>query len=203
MSDRVGTGLLSAGIVALMAGIVMADGNVMRASFWGWRVLFQAGILTVCLGVYTIFLEPDTTIEIIVATGIGVLGQLSVSLVILVAGGGEFGMYTLLVSVVPLLPMAVGYMAGALHTVPELPVRRRLGIDVVAALLGLVVWIAGYIFILIGFDTTGEGGIHPGLLFMVYVILLLVNLVVGGLMYALWRLFGPKPPTKPDRPVTV
>lgn len=88
MRYHVGTGILTAGIVALIAGIDLPEGNVMRASFWGWRVAFQTGILAIFLGVCAIRFEPDTTTEVMVTTGIGVIEQLSVSLAILAAGRG-------------------------------------------------------------------------------------------------------------------
>lgn len=87
--------------------------------------------------------------------------------------------------------MAGGYMAGALQSVPKLLVRRRLRIDAVVTLFGLGTWIASYLFIRIGFDTTGEGGIHwgGGFLLLISVMILPGNLVVG-LISTLWQLFG-------------
>lgn len=200
MYKRVGAGLLGTGLCALLGSLWMADGSVLRASFWGWRVLFQAGVLAVCLGAVTVLLEPNTTTSVFLATGIGVLGQLSVSLAMLVVGGdGSVAVFTFLESILPLLPMGIGYAIGALRFVPALSRGRRLRLDAAGICLGFVVWILGYLFILLGYDTTVAGGIHPGFLLMLYLVLLVPNLVVGGVLYSLWRLFGEAPQVSQTR----
>lgn len=200
MFKRVGAGLFVTGLCALVGSLWMADGSVLRASFWGWRVLFQAGVLAVCLGAVTVLLKPNTKTSVFLATGIGVFGQLSVSLAMLVVGGDGFvAVFTFLESILPLLPMGIGYAIGALRFVPDLSRGARLRLGAIGILIGFVVWILGYLFILLAYNVTGARGIHTVFLFMVYLLLLVPNLVVGGVLYSLWRLFGEASQDSPTR----
>ena len=193
MTRRVGIGLLVVGLLAFVVGAIKTGGNVVGPDFNGWRLVFHLGVLATGLGIATIALAPDTTRGVIGTTLLGVFGQFLISLLITVSRGNPIDSIALLWSVLPFTPIAVGYLAGALHNVPGIASRRHRNISLVGVSIGLLVWFGALLLFTMTHDTTGESGFHSGFLLLIHSLLLFGEVFAGGLLYSLWRLREPTP----------
>lgn len=201
MADRIGTGLVFVGAVGLVVALYTV-GWEPTAALFERAVVFQASIFAISLGVGTLVVDPETTTEVLSATGLVVLGYVFLTVAILIVGGTDGDLRSvLLLSVIPYAPMVVGFTAGALRTVHGLSIRRRRRIGAACCVLGLLVWFGSYQLFVLTHDTTGESGFHPGFLLIMWVGILVGDLVVAAVLYLLWRLFGPTNVGASDRGV--
>ena len=188
MVSRVGIGLFLIGSIATILGAFATTGNVVVPDFNGWRVAFHAGILAVFLAVATITVKPKTPGEILIATALGVIGQVGVSVALVMTSGEQAIIaHTLTWQVLPLVPMSTGYVLGGLRSVNERFDRQSYYICVLSILGGLIAWTGSYVLFVFTHDTTGEAGYHPGFLFIFFAVILLADVIGAIVLFALWR----------------
>jgi hypothetical protein len=189
MATRVGVGMLLLGALFAVISLFVSGGGGIKAPFWGWRVMIYAGILLITLGISTAIIEPVDLTGIVTAIGTGILGQIIISSSIIIAVDGYSDLlFTLLEIVVPLLPATVGYALGAFRSVSGISKYRRYRLCLVSTFAGVSIWIASYILLIAFFDTTGEVSLDAGFLFVIYLLLLLVDMIFAVILYAHWRL---------------
>ena len=187
MPHRTGTMISAVGVSALCVAVLATSGGAMKPAFGfnGWNILFQAGLLVTTFGVVTLVLEPDTMSAVLAATGVSILLHPVLSVAIGIGIGMEVGFVDLLLRlVVPLAPMGVGYMAGGIRSRTDTSNLRRRTFVAGGVSLGATVWLGAYLLYM---TTYAPSGTHGGFVFMFYGVILIGDLVAGGVLYSLWR----------------
>jgi hypothetical protein len=175
------------GVSALCVAVLATSGGAVKPAFGfnGWNILFQAGVLVTTFGVVTLVLEPDTMSAVLAATGVSILLHPVLSVAIGIGIGMEVEFVDFLLRlVVPLAPMGVGYMAGGIRSRTDTSDLRRRTFVAGGVSLGATVWLGAYLLYM---TTYAPSGTHGGLVFMFYGVILIGNLVAGGVLYSLWR----------------
>ena len=187
MARRAGTRISAVGVSALCLAALSTSGEAVRPAFGfnGWNILFQAGLLVTTFGVVTLVLEPDTMSAVLAATGVSILLHPVLSVAIGIGIGLEVGFVDLLLRlVVPLAPMGVGCMAGGIRSRTNTSDLRRRTFVAGGVSLGATVWLGAYLLYM---TTYAPSGTHGGFVFMFYGVILIGDLVAGGVLYSLWR----------------
>lgn len=187
MPHRTGTMISAVGVSALCVAVLATSGGAVKPAFGfnGWNILFQAGLLVTTFGVVTLVLEPDTMSAVLAATGVSILLHPVLSVAIGIGIGMEVGFVDLLLRlVVPLAPMGVGYMTGGIRSRTDTSDLRRRTFVAGGVGLGATVWLGAYLLYM---TTYAPSGTHGGFVFMFYGVILIGNLVAGGVLYSLWR----------------
>jgi hypothetical protein len=175
------------GVSALCVAVLATSGGAIKPAFGfnGWNILFQAGLLVTTFGVVTLVLEPDTMSAVLAATGVSILLHPVLSVAIGIGIGMEVGFVDFLLRlVVPLAPMGVGYMAGGIRSRTDTSDLRRRTFVAGGVSLGATVWLGAYLLYM---TTYAPSGTHGGFVFTFYGVILIGNLVAGGVLYSLWR----------------
>jgi len=186
MPHRTGTMISAVGVSALCVAVLATSGGAIKPAFGfnGWNILFQAGLLVTTFGVVTLVLEPDTMSAVLAATGVSILLHPVLSVAIGIGIGMEVGFVDLLLRlVVPLAPMGVGYMTGGIRSRTDTSDLRRRTFVAGGVSLGATVWLGAYLLYM---TTYAPSGTHGGFVFMFYGVILIGNLVAGGVLYSLW-----------------
>jgi len=190
MARRAGTRISAVGVSALCLAALSTSGEAVRPAFGfnGWNILFQAGLLVTIFGVVTIVWDPDTTSAVLAASGVSILLHPVLAVAIGISVGVESGFVDVLLRlVVPLAPMGVGYIAGGIRGHPDMPDIRYRTFVAGGVSLGVTVWVGAYALYM---TTYAPSGTHGGFVFIFYGVVLIGDLVAGGVLYSLWRLPG-------------
>lgn len=189
MTRRSGTWLLVAGIIAVGVGAVTIGMEAETIVDALGAFVLAWGLLTLALGVGTIAVSPRTAMGVLVITVLGFAGQLvGLAFIAVLTGTVTTRLVSaLLVGAVVLLPMPLGYLVGALQSVPDPGGHRRLTVLAAGVLLVWAGWYGGATLA----RPIGGGGFGGAVFLGMSAVVLLGSIVGGTALYGLCRLAGP------------